>query len=132
MPLGYLVVTGKDIPENLTLFFGRNQVEVVHIHRGVRHQLFLRHPPGSWADKKVKSMNLDQNCPPWTPREASKEEAREIEGIKAMQETIRQYMGSRALSEITDGDVSKMLSSEFGTPLPIEVVEAFSAAFCSM
>lgn len=47
------------------------------------------------------SLNLDSNCPPWTPRDASPAEAAEVQKIRDMQRKITEYMGSRSMSSRT-------------------------------
>jgi hypothetical protein len=86
-----LVVTGKDFPENLSLFFGSNAASIEDIQKDARLEALLKPPRGSPMYVMAASLNLDKNCPPWTPREPSAAETQEIKEINDMQETIRHH-----------------------------------------
>ncbi|OTA69988.1 hypothetical protein K449DRAFT_437 [Hypoxylon sp. EC38] len=131
MPLRRLVVTGKDVPENLTLLFGQDKDGFSPTHTAIRHEILLRPPPGSPMDVMARSMKFDQNCPPWTPREASEEEVKEIESIRAMQETIRRHMGSRGVEDVTSNDMRAILVNNFGNRWA-EMLQTYTTALNSM
>ncbi|KAI0836738.1 hypothetical protein F5Y06DRAFT_273248 [Hypoxylon sp. FL0890] len=130
VPMRRLVVTGKDTPENLTLFFGQDK-SVSDVHRDMRLEILLRPPPGSPSDVRARMMKLDQNCPPWTPREASEAEAKEVEKVIAMQETIRRHMGSRGVREVTSNDMRDILVNNFGNQWS-EMLHTYQTAVNSM
>lgn len=115
-PIRYLVITGKDTPENNAKFVGRNdQDQIKKTHQDARIRILLRPPPGSpnWA--MAKNLKLDENCPAWTPRPASTEEEAELKKIRDMQEVIRRHMSSRSMSSITSKDMQDVLTQNFGS-----------------
>lgn len=108
-----LVVTGKDTPENLLLFFGQDR-SIQEDQKNVRLQVLLRPPPGSSMHVLSTSMKVDENCPPWTPREPSAVEANELEEIRTMQDVIRSHMGARGVNDISTNDMREILVENFG------------------
>lgn len=112
-PMRRLVVTGKDTPENLSLFFGQHN-SVQEVHKNVRLEVLLRPPPGSPMYVLSTSTGADENCPSWTPREPSAAESVEIEEIRAMQEVIRSHMGARGVENISTNDMRDILVENFG------------------
>lgn len=62
------------------------------------------------------NLNLDADCPAWMPREASAEEASEINEIKRMQDIIRDHMTSqgRGMNNISTKDMQEILTKNFG------------------
>jgi hypothetical protein len=58
-------------------------------------------------------LKLDENCPLWTPREASAGEEAELRNIRDMQGHIRRHMGSRSMSSITTQDMQTVLTANF-------------------
>jgi hypothetical protein len=91
MPMRRLVVTGKDTPENLSLFFGPNAASIEDIHQSTRIEALLEPPRGSPMYAHLTGMNLDKNCPPWTLRGPSPVETQKVKEVKDMQEIIRRH-----------------------------------------
>lgn len=113
-PIRRLVVTGKDSPENIAKFLGRGgREEIERTHREIRIEVLLRPPPGSPMYVVATSLNLDENCPAWTPRAASAAEQAEVRKIRDMQGLIRSHMGSRSMSSITTRDMQAILTANF-------------------
>ncbi|KAK6065110.1 hypothetical protein SCUP515_11417 [Seiridium cupressi] len=114
MTVRRLVVTGKDTPENFALLFGHGNKGVVEsTAKECRLEVLLRPPPGSPMYAMTTSLKLDENCPSWTPRPASPEEAKEVEEIRSMQDIIRKHMGPRGLKNIGTGDMQQILVKNF-------------------
>lgn len=64
-PMRRLVVTGKDTPDNIVKFFGRNGKEQVEaLQNEARFNVLLSPPQGSPSWAMSKRMNFDLNCPP--------------------------------------------------------------------
>ncbi len=125
MPVRRLVLTGKDTPENLALFFGHGQANAVEdtggiaqSHKDSRIEALLRPPPGSPMYVLNRSLKHDRGCPtPWTPREPSAAEARHIQEVRDMQETIRRHKGvapGGRVENITNNDMRDILVQNFG------------------
>ncbi|KAI1138887.1 hypothetical protein F5Y05DRAFT_354277 [Hypoxylon sp. FL0543] len=108
-----LVVTGKDTPENLSLFFGQDK-SIQEDQKRVRVEILLRPPPGSPSYVFSVGLKLDENCPPWTPREPSAAEVKELEEIRAMQDVIRSHMGARGVEDVSMDDMRDILVENFG------------------
>ena len=68
----------------------------------------------------ARKLKLDENCPPWTPREPSATEKEQLSKVRAMQELIRRHMGSRSMSTINTNDMKEILEKKSS----IGVVEA--------
>jgi hypothetical protein len=79
----------------------------------------------------AKSMELDENCPPWTPREASAVEEAEIKRIRDMQGLIRRHMGSRSMSSINARDMQAILTKNLGSSW-VEAVPYYQNAVNAM
>ncbi|KAI1097539.1 hypothetical protein F4804DRAFT_327346 [Jackrogersella minutella] len=110
-----LVFVGKDTPENISLLYGRGNLEAINIaHKVIRHETMLSPPAGSPMDGTARSRKLDKNYPPRNPREPSEAEAREVGKLKDLQERIRRYMGSRPVSDINGPDTMAILVDAFG------------------
>ncbi|XXH00076.1 hypothetical protein Hte_006418 [Hypoxylon texense] len=104
--LRWLVLTGKDTPENLSLFFGRDEV-IKRDHKTTRLGVLLR------LDYMVVRAKVDENCPPWTPCEPSAEEIKEVEEIRAMQDLIRS-LGARDVMAISPHGIRDILMKNLG------------------
>lgn len=76
-------------------------------------------------------LNLDNNCPSWTPRDASPAEAAEIQKIRDMQRKITEYMGSRSMSSITSQDMVTFLTAHYPDTWSSEL-QCYMAAINSM
>ncbi|CZR53953.1 uncharacterized protein PAC_03836 [Phialocephala subalpina] len=127
-----LVTTGKDTPENIRILLGENDRELVdRIHRDVRMEVLLQPTRGSSAYAMNARMKYDENCPPWTPREASADEVTEIGQIRDMQEKIRNHMGRRNPSSISTKDMTDILIANFGDRWS-EVVQTYQSAVNAM
>ena len=131
-PIRRLVITGKDTPENITKFVGRNdQDQIEKTHQDVRMEILLRPPPGSpnWA--MAKNLKVDENRPAWTPRPASTEEEAELKKIRDMQEVIRCHMGSRSMNSITSKDMQDVLTQNFGNSW-VDALATYQSAINAM
>jgi hypothetical protein len=62
----------------------------------------------------TKSLNLDANCPPRSPRQASVAEAEEIQKVREMQARILRNMGARSVASISSQDMGAILSGMGG------------------
>jgi hypothetical protein len=114
-PIRRLVITGKDTPENITILLGPNDKDSIsRIHKDIRLEVLLRPPKGSPMYALTAMQKLDENCPAWSPRQASATEEEDVRKIKDMQERILRYMGSRSMDSITSQDMSKILVQSFG------------------
>ncbi|KAL7622535.1 hypothetical protein AAE478_008042 [Parahypoxylon ruwenzoriense] len=132
MPMRRLVATGKDTPENISLFFGRKKDDTIDgCHKDNRIEVLLRPPRGSSLYVVSTSQNLDENCPPWTPREPSQAEVQQLKEINTMQETIRRHMGSRDVKDIDGADMRDILVKNFGNRWP-DGVKTYEYALNSM
>ncbi|KAI0179564.1 hypothetical protein GGR52DRAFT_536660 [Hypoxylon sp. FL1284] len=112
-PSRRLVITGKDTPENLTLFFGQDKF-IQEVHEKMRTEILLRPPPGSPMYVFSTSSKADENCPSWTPRGPSAVETKRIEEIRVMQDVIRSHMGAKGVENITTNDMRDILVTNFG------------------
>lgn len=115
-----LVITGKDTPENIAIFFGRGKPNITEeVHNSCRLGVLLRPPLGSSMYVFNRVHGLDRGCPePWTPREPSADEARQLHEIRDMQETIRNHVGHRGTHDIRDSDMQEILVRKFGDRWP--------------
>lgn len=114
-PIRRLVITGKDTPENFAKLLGLNEKDVVaEAQRDVRMEVLLQPPRGSPSYAMARQLKLDENCPPWTPREASATEKERLNKVRAMQELIRRHMGTRSVSTINTNDMRDILVKNFG------------------
>ncbi|KAI4867425.1 hypothetical protein F4820DRAFT_446055 [Hypoxylon rubiginosum] len=102
-----LVLTGKDTPENLSLFFGQDKT-IQQDRKNVRLEILLQPPHGS---PLYASSKADKNFPPLEPSAA---EVKEIEEIRALQVVIRSHVGARRLEDITTDDMCDILVKHFG------------------
>lgn len=124
MPLRRLVVTGKDTPENLALFFGSESSDsdsgsgsIRELHEDCRFEVLLEPPPGSPKYKMAQHMRWDVGCPqPWTPRAASADEERQVAEIRAAQEDIRRHVAAqgRGVENLTSQDTRDVLVQQYG------------------
>ncbi|KAF8864274.1 hypothetical protein BDZ45DRAFT_797380 [Acephala macrosclerotiorum] len=109
-PIRRLVITGKDTPENIPKFISRSDGgEVRQCHKDIRLEIHLQCPRGSPNFAVIVRGEYDENCPPWTPREACIEEARRTGEIRDVQEKIRRHMGNRNMSSINNKDMTDIL-----------------------
>ncbi|KAI2619645.1 hypothetical protein GGR54DRAFT_639968 [Hypoxylon sp. NC1633] len=108
-----LIITGKDTPQNLSLFFGQNETIWRH-HHNMRLEALMRPPPGSPSYVQVAMSKADENCPSWTPREPSATETKDLEKIRVMQNLIRSHMGARGVEDVSSADMSDILVKNFG------------------
>ena len=109
-----LVATGKDTPRNITILIGphdKNKDLIQKLQHESRMEILLGAPPGSPAYALAHSLKMDENCPPWTPREASAEETGELQEIKELQDRIRAHMGSRSMKDLKTSDMQAVLTS---------------------
>ncbi|KAI1776242.1 hypothetical protein F4818DRAFT_457687 [Hypoxylon cercidicola] len=125
-----LVVTGKDTPENMSLFFGQHRL-VPETQKHARLDVLLRPPPGSAMYFLSKTSEHDENCPPWTPRETSAAEAKEIEEIGTMQGVLRSHMGARGVGNISTEEMLDILAKNFGNP-SMARLQTYATAINSM
>lgn len=100
-------------------FFGKHPTDeenIIDTHYGTRLEILLEPPKGSYFYVFPKSHNLDDDCPAWTPREASEEEESDLEWIAHMQTIIKHYMHAhkRKLSSIDNDDMIVILESVIG------------------
>jgi hypothetical protein len=79
----------------------------------MRIEILLNSPPGSPNYARAAQLRLDENCPPWTPREALAAEEAELRKISNMQGHIRRHMGSRNMSSISSRDMQVILTANF-------------------
>lgn len=103
MPLRRLVITGKDTADNLALCFGQHNVSglVAWLQRQLRREILLRPDPRSFMSTTVRAMNLDENCPRWTPRRMNDREHAEILEIKVIQAMMRSFVAAGGVGSIT-------------------------------
>lgn len=121
-PIRRLVATGKDSPENFRKLLGWNgKDEIKATHQRVRREVLLRPPRGSPSWKLAQGLQLDENCPEWTPRPASAAEEKEIQEIRDMQELIKRHMGSRSISTIDVKDMQEVLVKNFASELSVKM-----------
>lgn len=74
-PMFRLVATGEDTPKNMDTLFGPNSsANLANIHRECRMSVLMRPPPSPGSAHTVPKGPMNEGCPYWTPREASKEE----------------------------------------------------------
>ena len=115
-PIRRLVVTGKDTPGNLSLIFGQSPTrEIKKTQKDQRMEALLRPPPGSPDHAMSSNLQLDVDCPPWTPREPSPEEDLEVTKIRNMQALITSHMGAQGVKKITSADMQQILVNNFGS-----------------
>ncbi|KAI1211881.1 uncharacterized protein F4807DRAFT_416713 [Annulohypoxylon truncatum] len=132
LPIRRLVLTGKDTPENFSLFFGQNKTDAVtKTHKDNRLEALLEPPKGSPMDVMARARKFDENCPPRNVRRPSHAEAGEIKKIRDMQETIRQHMGSRGVEDVSSNDMRDILINNFGNRW-VEGLEIYNHALNSM
>ena len=111
-----LVVKGKDTADNIKLLFGPNEPDFVNrIHKNLRVEVLLDPPRGSPVyftnlseDKDIKSFT-------WKPRKPSAAELDHIGKVKAVQTSIKRYMGGRDMSTHTNSDMMPVLLQHFGS-----------------
>ncbi|KAI1254475.1 hypothetical protein MGN70_003879 [Eutypa lata] len=89
--MGGLVATGKDTPENLTLFFSRQCEHIKQWHEEHRMEVLLCPAPGSIMHAESQNRGFEAIWPRsgWTQREPSAAKARMVEQIRDMQERVR-------------------------------------------
>ncbi|KAI0885385.1 uncharacterized protein GGS22DRAFT_143058 [Annulohypoxylon maeteangense] len=132
LPIRRLVLTGKDTPENFSLFFGQNKSNsVTQAHKSNRMEALLDPPAGSSMDVMARSRKFDENCPPRNVRPPSQAEAGEIKKIRDMQETIRRHMGARGVEDVTSSDMRDILVKNFGNRWS-EALQVYNHALNSM
>ncbi|KAI1442712.1 hypothetical protein F5Y02DRAFT_236569 [Annulohypoxylon stygium] len=119
VPMRRLVRTGKDTPENIALFFGQSTSdEVREYHRKNRLEALINPPMGSPMDVMARHRKWDENCPPLNITKASQAEEDELKSVRQMQDTIRQYMGSRGVEDVNFDDMRDILVDTFGPIWP--------------
>ncbi|KAK7747618.1 hypothetical protein SLS62_009029 [Diatrype stigma] len=123
-----LIVTGRDTPENIRLFFGSGgggarSAELARAHAENRMEVLLRPPAGSAQHAEAAALGLDGGCPVenWTPREPSVAEAGELRTIRSMQNAIRRRMGAPGTGtgpggvvDPTEADMAAILAEQCG------------------
>ncbi|KAG6368943.1 hypothetical protein INS49_003161 [Diaporthe citri] len=77
-PIRRLVVTGQDTPSNMRLLFGTSSISNMTPYHEARRLVLIDELSGVSSSA---AGNLDQGCPYWSPRPASREETEEIEKL---------------------------------------------------
>ncbi|KAK5112799.1 hypothetical protein LTR85_011133 [Meristemomyces frigidus] len=108
-PIRRLVVTGKDTPENLQLFFGPNwEYTIKASHEEARIEVLLDPPTGSPSYAMTANAGFGSDAPAWSPRPASEVESRKVAEVTEMQTCIRQHLGDR--KEPTNDDMEAIVT----------------------
>ncbi|KAI2467404.1 hypothetical protein F4781DRAFT_444299 [Annulohypoxylon bovei var. microspora] len=132
MTIRRLVFTGKDTPENISLFFGQNTTgEVDLCHKTYRMHAFLDIPKNSLLSMTAERLEWDKDCPPRNPRSLSDAETQKLQRIREMQDRIRYHMRSLGLRRLRPMDMQEILEKKFGTEWR-EEVQIYGLAYNSM
>lgn len=108
-----LVITGNDTQENFAMLFGQHNVHglLLWLHQQVRREVLIKPPPNSPMNAKVVELNLDENCPEWTPREMNIEEREEIMNINMMILGIHRYVQVQGVGVATVDEAYGFIAS---------------------
>ncbi|GAB1312837.1 hypothetical protein MFIFM68171_03047 [Madurella fahalii] len=117
LPLHRLVLTGKDTPENLRLFFGSKDA-IKADHENARIECLLDPPPGS--PSHIIHSHMGDPPLPRNLRQATEAEQQKLDEVRAMQERIRQRVGvGKAPSSQDMQAILKSCGPNWTTMLPI-------------
>lgn len=116
----------------MSLLLGPSKENIVaKIHRLTRLLILLQPPEGSAIHAQIALTKLDENCPDWTPREATEAEEMEVKKIRDIQGAIARHMGARKIGGISNSDTRAILGECFG-PEFVEKLENYELALKSM
>ncbi len=132
MPLRRLIVTGRDTTDNLRLLLGSDYNDTA---RGMleeeRLKVLIEPPQGSPEYAMIVSQRLDEGCPYRAPRPPTADEEAGLKGIRAMQELVKNHMGSRCMSSIKSSDMAEVLSKNFNSSW-VEALPLYQSAINAM